>query len=425
MAIQTPTENWFKFPNHIADNLQDYDPYELKILVFMLRRTVGMLGLTSTPDQRFSLSFLAKNTGLSKSQIIRAKKSLIAKGAIIEEGEGDDGSHLLSVSWSVQQGPDSSQQTQGVVSNRNQQVVSNGTTDKDISLKKEKENTLDASASSTAPEKIEIRKPITHLPPDVKIETKVQVSGSKEGKKQLQAAVEEQKIPFKEIQKLFLDNHREYIDQIGEMPSEEGGEVRGKYFVSKDPDFYGLSADTVLMNQFHIPSKKEKYWQCRCGYEKKMSKNDSEYKLCPVCNITADSIPYKEIQQLFLDRHREFRKVKAEIFMPRWNAKEQIAIKRLYDGMKEQGENGPRYIELNDKNVLSLFGKMISAFTKYLSNGKSNTYTETTPILPSQLTDKVLNRIIPYLQKEETHPKLEIKKYEQTGKYIGPMPEGW
>jgi hypothetical protein len=317
--IQIPTENWFKFPNHIADNLQDYDPYELKILVFMLRRTVGMLGLTANPDQRFSLSFLAKNTGLSKSQIIRAKKSLIAKGAILEEGEGEDGSHLLSVSWSVQQEPGSSQQTQGVFPNGNQQAVSNGTTDKDSSLKKEKENTLDASASSAAPEKEGIEK--------------------------------------------IMENS---LSGIVEHDLKE---------------IYG--------------NKKE------------------------------DKIPYKEIQKLFLDRHREFRKVRAEIFMPSWNAKEQKAIKRLYEGIKNQNENGPKYIELDTHNILLLFGNMIKAFTEYLKNGRSNTYTETTPILPSQLTDKVLNRLIPYLQKEASRPKLEIKKYEQTGIHIGPMPEGW
>ncbi len=105
MAIQTPTENWFKFPNHIADNLPDYDPYELKILVFMLRRTVGMLGLTTTPDQRFSISFLVKNCKVSQSQVKRAKESLLKKGSIREDGIAEDGSKLYSVVWQVPEEP--------------------------------------------------------------------------------------------------------------------------------------------------------------------------------------------------------------------------------------------------------------------------------------------------------------------------------
>lgn len=327
MAIQTPTENWFKFPNHIADNLHTYEANDLKVLVLILRRTIGMLGLTSNPDQRFSISFIAKKCKMSENTARTVKERLLKRGDIKQDGTASDGSPLYSIVWNTPKNEGDSKFEGAPQQNLRREGVQNLNPDKDIILKKGEEKTLDASASSAAPEKERFE--IIHLPPDVKIETKVQVTGSKEGKKKLQAAVEDQKIPYKEIQKLFLD------------------------------------------------------------------------------------------------KHKEFRKIKDEKFMPKWNVKEQQAIKRLYNGLKNQNETGSRYIELNDNNILVLFGNMIKAFTEYLKNGGSNTYTETTPILPSQLTDKVLNRLIPYLQKEASRPKLEIKKYEQTGIHIGPMPEGW
>jgi Zn finger protein HypA/HybF involved in hydrogenase expression len=338
--IQTPTENWFKFPNHIADNLQDYDPYELKILVFMLRRTVGMLGLTSTPDQRFSISFLAKNTKLSESQVSKSKKTMLQKGIIIEDGIADDGSKLYAVSWdvpSIERPPLSNRGTPSPQCG--EPPLLNAETDKDSSLKTIEENTLDASASSAIPEKMNLE----------------------------------------------LSPHPPY------------------------------------------------YWKCfKCNYVEKAHHKDSMFlkKICPKCNDEKvqmpligkegiqknkiafekefqeyvdelPKIPFKEISDQFSKRHREFRKTE-----PIWNGpKETKGIKELWKiyGSKEK-----------------IF-EAIEAFINYIKAGKGQ-YIDTAPILPAQIPP-VANQILPYFKKNM--PKLEIKKYEQTGIHIGPMPEGW
>lgn len=286
MAIQTPTENWFKFPNHIADNLQDYNPYELKILVFMLRRTVGMLGLTATPDQRFSISFLAKNTKLSESQVSKSKKTMLQKGIIIEDGIADDGSKLYAVSW------DTPSIERPLPSNRDtpspqcgEPPLLNAETDKDSSLKTIEENTLDASASSAAPEK------------------------SKSTKK------------------------------------------------------------------------------------KKFQRKDYPH------------IPFQEIADHYKKKHKEFRKTEP-FYLP---YKEDPKIVELWD-----------ILESKEKIY-----EAIDAFIEYLKSGKSSeSFLKNAPIMPSQMPN-CLNQSLPYWPSASTRPKLEIKKYEQTGKYIGPMPEGW
>jgi hypothetical protein len=112
-------------------------------------------------------------------------------------------------------------------------------------------------------------------------------------------------------------------------------------------------------------------------------------------------IPFNEIKAQFSKRHREFRKTE-----PIWNGpKETKGIKELWKiyGSKEK-----------------IF-EAIEAFINYIKAGKGQ-YIETAPILPAQIPP-VANQILPYFKKNT--PKLEIKKYEQTGIHIGTMPEGW
>lgn len=187
MAIQTPTENWFKFPNHIADNLASYTTFEITILVLILRRTVGMLGLTKIPDQRFSQSFLVKNTGISDSQVYRAKKSLLAKGAIKEDGTAGDGSKLYSVVWDIPADTPLCPPEVAPSFSETNPPPPGRATDKDISLKTVETKTLDARASSAAPEK----------PSKKKKEPKFQRKDRPD-------------IPFQEIALHFKNKHQEF-----------------------------------------------------------------------------------------------------------------------------------------------------------------------------------------------------------------------
>lgn len=309
MAIQTPTENWFKFPNHIADNLHTYEANDLKVLVLILRRTVGMLGLTPNPDQRFSISFIAKKCDMSENTARTVKKRLLERGDIKQDGTASDGSPLYSIVWDTPKFEVGAKSEEETPQNLREEGMQNLDPDKDISLKTIDTKTLDASASSAA----------------------------------------------------HKDHDKNLIEAINR------GEIK----------------------------------------------------------VERIQIPYKEISDYFLAKHREFRKVKDEKYMPKWGPKEQKAVKRIYQSMIAANENGSIYHDLTKEKILQAFKLTTEAFLSYLKDcGKTN-YALTTPILPSQLTEPVFNRILPYIQKLETAPKLEIKSYENKGRDIGPMPEGW
>ncbi|GBF40651.1 hypothetical protein LPTSP1_36690 [Leptospira johnsonii] len=368
MAIQTPTENWFKFPNHIADNLTDYTTFEITILVLMLRRTVGMLGLTKTPDQRFSQSFIVKNTGISDSQVYRSKKSLIAKGAIKEDGTAADGSKLYSVVWDIPVDTPLCPPEVSPSSHQSNPPLSGRATDKDISLKKGEEKTLDASASSAA---LGFMHPINPLGDGGNAKC----------------------------------NNCGYIEPIKHGTSWCYPPKCPKCNVT--PEITRLPEKAQMNHDVKLSGSKEAIEQLKAALPKQ------------------EKIPYKEISDYFLKKHREFRKVKDDKYMPKWGAKETLAVKRLWTILEERTTFSKPTTTLEKQIVIQKFmNLMVDRFISYLKKGKGQ-YAETTPILPSQLTTAVLDRLFVMSDIMDSAPKLEIKQYENKGIAIGPMPEGW
>ncbi len=97
MKVNKPTENWTKFPNCILDNLEEFNPYEFKILGLMVRKTLGY----SDPNCQFSIRYLVQKLGISKSKVIESLKSLEESETIIVIGTGKRGIKLYNVNWSV------------------------------------------------------------------------------------------------------------------------------------------------------------------------------------------------------------------------------------------------------------------------------------------------------------------------------------
>lgn len=100
MQIPQPKENWFKFPNFIADNLDKLSGNESKIIIFIIRKTIGY----SDPNCKFSNTYLSTKLNMSKQTVIDCKRSLIEKGLIYDAGvSSDDGSSLFCVNFEPDQ----------------------------------------------------------------------------------------------------------------------------------------------------------------------------------------------------------------------------------------------------------------------------------------------------------------------------------
>jgi DNA-binding MarR family transcriptional regulator len=84
MAIETPSENWTKFPNYILDNLTQFTGNELKILALITKEN-------SNGNYEFSLSFIVKKTGITKSTVFSAIQELLGQGIITELESGERG----------------------------------------------------------------------------------------------------------------------------------------------------------------------------------------------------------------------------------------------------------------------------------------------------------------------------------------------
>ncbi len=97
IKTEYPTENWTRLPNWIADNLPKIHECELKILIWMVRQN---LGWKEKRNERFSISYLKKHTGLSKPTILKYLKTLIKKNFILQHSAGNNNrSAEYSVAW--------------------------------------------------------------------------------------------------------------------------------------------------------------------------------------------------------------------------------------------------------------------------------------------------------------------------------------
>lgn len=97
-GIEQPKENWTRFPNCILDNLDRYNGNELKVLAFMVRKTMGWHG--SEPNYMFAAEYVAKKLDMSEKTARTAIDGLEKSGSIKNVGrEGKAGVKLYVVNW--------------------------------------------------------------------------------------------------------------------------------------------------------------------------------------------------------------------------------------------------------------------------------------------------------------------------------------
>ena len=96
-GIDKPTENWTRFPNCILDNLDRYKPNELKVLAFMIRKT---LGFRDKANRMFAAEYVAKRLDMSEKTARTAIDGLEESGTIRNIGvSGRMGIKLYEVVW--------------------------------------------------------------------------------------------------------------------------------------------------------------------------------------------------------------------------------------------------------------------------------------------------------------------------------------
>lgn len=94
-GIDKPTENWTKFPNCILDNLDKYEPMELKILAFMIRKNFGY----TNPNKKFAMTYLMQKLNIkSKPTVVKSIRGLINKGSIKVTGQSGQ-VYQYDVNW--------------------------------------------------------------------------------------------------------------------------------------------------------------------------------------------------------------------------------------------------------------------------------------------------------------------------------------
>jgi len=97
LKIETPTENWTRFPNCILDNLSKFSGSEFLILGWMVRQN---LGFRDNPNYSFSLSYIQLNTGLDRKTVVKALDGLMEKKSIIQKKDkGVNGSNQFQINW--------------------------------------------------------------------------------------------------------------------------------------------------------------------------------------------------------------------------------------------------------------------------------------------------------------------------------------
>ncbi len=94
VTIESPKENWSKFPNGFLDNLDKFSPQATQAMCLIVRQTQY-----SRPNHRFSARYVALKTGMSRSAASRALGELTEKGATIRHGSGKGETGVYSIRW--------------------------------------------------------------------------------------------------------------------------------------------------------------------------------------------------------------------------------------------------------------------------------------------------------------------------------------
>ena len=95
IKIPTPSENWTKYPNFILDNIEHFTGNEFKILSLMVRKILGF----SSPNLKFSKSYIAIKTGITKKTVIKSIDNLKDMGLIHEVKKDKTGTICYDLSW--------------------------------------------------------------------------------------------------------------------------------------------------------------------------------------------------------------------------------------------------------------------------------------------------------------------------------------
>lgn len=90
-----PEENWTKCPNAFMDNLPLFTPAQVTVLVWVIRQNIGYQQM----NDRFSISYLARNTGMSEKTIKRALPGLVEMQILHKESDGPTKTSRYFVNW--------------------------------------------------------------------------------------------------------------------------------------------------------------------------------------------------------------------------------------------------------------------------------------------------------------------------------------
>ena len=96
-GIEEPQENWTRFPNCILDNLDQYTANELKVLAFIIRKTIGW---QADPNYMFAAEYVAAKLDMSEKTARTSLDGLEQSGSITNTGRGGKaGVKLYKVNW--------------------------------------------------------------------------------------------------------------------------------------------------------------------------------------------------------------------------------------------------------------------------------------------------------------------------------------
>jgi len=96
IVIETPRENWSKFPNSYLDNLHLFDPYETQAFCLVVRNASY-----TKPNHRFSARYVALKTGMGKNKAHDSMQELVRKGALTQHESPKGLPAKYSIRWQV------------------------------------------------------------------------------------------------------------------------------------------------------------------------------------------------------------------------------------------------------------------------------------------------------------------------------------
>jgi hypothetical protein len=91
MRIEKP--NYTQLPNVVLDNMKDFSDAELRVILIACRQTFGWQRIKA----KMSISFLEIGTGMSRSGVIGAIKTLLENGLLERSVDGDGFSYQVTV----------------------------------------------------------------------------------------------------------------------------------------------------------------------------------------------------------------------------------------------------------------------------------------------------------------------------------------